>query len=133
MNIGDLLRPLACAADEAYIELTGRPLTHLPTGAHLRGFYKLPIDVSRSEFGIDSPDEMVIELGFNTTIRKLRKLPAFKDILVDCIGGSWEVAIKARNDDIVRGQNRLILNVVRHQESLVTGGKQDVEHHQRTL
>src|SRR5581483_8116537 len=115
MNIGDVFRGVACYADELLVEGTGRPLlyyenlvtcchepgspycedahkpVHSTTPVSLRGFYELPGESSCMAFGIDEPDEMDVELGFNTTVKKVGKVPRVGDMLVDCVCGRWIV------------------------------------------
>jgi hypothetical protein len=158
MHVGDFFRGVARFIDEKFVHYAGRPLVHyrlLPVSVKhdadglyypestekkwenkptfLRGFYEIPVSTATGQFGIDAPDEMLVELGFNDTVKALGKVPGIGDLFLDCNHDKWIVVQRSRKDDMVRGQNRLILTVCRFQESVTTGGKQDVEHHQGTV
>ena len=126
MHLGDLFRWGACALDELFVENTGRPFTQLEGGVELRGIYELPALSSAPQFfGIDGPDEMDVELGYHTTLRKLKRPPQIAEKFVDLVGQTWIVINRWRKDDMVRGQNRLVLTVQRYQESVTAGGKNE--------
>lgn len=126
MHVGDMFRWAACRLDELFVENTGRPFTHLETGTELRGIYELPEGSAAPKvFGLDSPDEMDVELGYFTTLDKLKTVPKIGDKFVDLLKQTWVVFNRRRKDDMVRGQNRLVLTVTRYQESVTTGGKNE--------
>jgi hypothetical protein len=142
MNIGDYLRTAARSADELFIEGTGRELFYyrrLVSQAAtdqvydvraqiswtndpivLRGFYETPLAEGVQQFGIDSPDEMDVELGYETTLKKVGAVPSPGDLIVTNKSEKWVVLTRRRKDDMLRGQNRLVLTVQRFQESATT-------------
>lgn len=132
MHLGDMFRWVACRADELFVENTGRPFTDLESGVELRGIYELPEGAANPQlFGIDGPDEMDVELGYYTTIDKLKRVPPVGDKFLDLLKQTWIVINRRRKDDMVRGQNRLVLTVRRYQESVTTGGSNE-QHRERT-
>lgn len=142
MNIGDYLRNAARTADELFIEGTGRELFYYKRLVSqtetdkvydvraqiswtndpivLRGFYETPMAASVQQFGIDATDEMDVELGYETTVKKVGSIPAPGDLLVTNKSEKWVVLTRRRKDDMLRGQNRLVLTVQRFQESATT-------------
>ena len=112
-NIGDIFRKVACVIDETYVNFTGRSITYYEckfsansidalykedvnkswsdNPISLRAFYEIPRYKESGYFGIDSCDEMNIVLGFDSTLKVIKKIPAICDIFVDCTGGKWIV------------------------------------------
>lgn len=145
-HLGDMFRAGARFVDEKFVHHAGRPLVHYSLRPGIKpdadglyhessekrwdakptfliGFYEIPLSTSTGQFGIDTPDEMLVELGFNSTVRAVGKIPTPGDLFLDCNHDKWIVIQRGRNDDMLRGQNRLVLTVCRFQESVTTGGK----------
>jgi hypothetical protein len=136
INFGDMFRNFACNVDEMFVESTGRPLMyyelHHPYDVEkpkaykppvsLRGFYEIPLS-GNGVFG----DEMDVEVGYKTTIQKISTVVAPGDMVIDCAGNKWVVVQCNRNDDNIRGQNRLVLTVQRFQESITAGAAKDAK------
>lgn len=146
-NLFDLLRSVLCAIDDFFVQSTGRIVFHYSrlsgrpssdqvytedrlqsfssTSTKLRGFYSIPLSSAITTFGIDTPDEMQLQLGFNSTVKKIGMIPQIGDLMVDHANGHWVITDRARKDDMFRGTNRLVLTLSRFQESATT----EVNHH----
>jgi hypothetical protein len=106
VNLGDVLRQAFRRADEAWINMMGRPVLHVKSRTNLRGVYVLPLERGISVF--DTPDEMAVELGYHSTIDALKKLPEIGDILF-ISNSNWKVVQRAIKDNPYIGETRLIL------------------------
>lgn len=134
-NLGDIYRNVVNRLDEVFIQLFGKRMLHYScisgpssvdyseprriefnmTPTELRAYYDIPVNLN-NQFGIDTPDLMVVHLAFNDTISKLKKFPGIGDILVDNLMRKWQITTRDHIDN-----GRLTLTVTRFQESVVPG------------
>lgn len=137
-NLGDLIRGCVGRVDELFINWFGKPLVYydicIPyksnaiyyetrekiwshTPVFLRAFYEIPSTNSISAFGIDDPDEMIIDLGYSSSIKSLGYVPRVGGLVMDHLSGKWLIVQRMVEDDTIKGQSRLRLLTQRLQES----------------
>lgn len=131
MNLGDIHRWLSSRLAEVLIRTFGRRIIYYPRTdntnfedyssgysptfgdlVEFRAEYTIPSSLFVSKFGIDSPDEMIVTLGYLNTIRKLGNMPRPGDHLVDDTWGKWQIMSRHYEND-----GKLKLVVSRYAES----------------
>ncbi len=86
----------------------------------LYGFYDYPDDKALNMFGIDSPEEMEIEVNEENVLKKLGKVPEIGTVLyIEDL--NWTVIQRTRIYNRFIGRYRLKLTVMRYQEAYTTG------------
>lgn len=101
--------------DEVYF---GRLTNLSPINIIIYGFYDYPTESQFSIFGIDSPEEMVVQINPETISEKL--VPAIGTLL-NIESCDWLVVNRAYVHNRFIGKYRLALQCQRYQESVTTG------------
>lgn len=124
-NFGDFFRAGMRVVDELLIDIKGRSLIYCELDKNgqfdskgfisLIGIYEIPSGYV-SHLG-HSNDEMIVELGYNSTINKMETLPKIDGIIIDCLNQKWRIKQRNRKDNMVYGIHRIVLNTVRHHEA----------------
>ena len=112
-------KPTAKPSDSLYIEDRAE-MIKLEKPIKIYGFYTLPEIKHLSYFGIDSPDEMIIEVNPNNICRMLGKLLS-PGLVLETEGMKWLVVNIRWRHHWFFGKRRMSLHCQMYQESITTG------------
>lgn len=116
MNLGDTARASLSWLDEQLVQMIGRPITHQKSGKTLRAVYEYP-ERSGAVFGVGE-DEIAVQFGYSEVFNEIG-IPEIGEIFFDDLGETWRVVFRSRKNSFWLGENRLVLIMTRHAESVV--------------
>jgi hypothetical protein len=108
--------------DELHI---GKWADFSPINAIIYGFYDYPAESQFSIFGIDSPEEMVVQINTEMASANMNGIPAIGTLL-NIENCNWIVVNRGYVHNRFIGKYRLSLQCERYQESVTPTGKNGV-------